>query len=461
MNEKIRKNVKLLMGDPKKAIIRLSIPMIIGSMVQTLYNVVDGIWVSGVGANSLAAVGLFMPFMMILSALAMGMGVGGSSAISRAIGARNRERAGNVAEHTLIFGVLIGTLIGFSFLPFIHSIFLRMGAGAETAYLAASYGRVILLGTPLIFLSNLGNAILRGEGDTKRAMYAMTASALLNMVLDPVFIYTLHMGVVGAAVATVISIAFSAGVLMYWILFKRDTYVQLKLRYFRPRWNILKEILGVGVPSSVAQISMSLTMIILNTIVLMAGGDYGMAVFAGGWRIVMIGIVPLMGLATSVTSVTGAAYGARDAKKLKNAYLYGVKIGTLIGLGTGALIGIFAPQLTYLFTYSESSSYLAPGIVEFLHYVVFYFPAVASGMLTSSMFRGIGKGMYSLELTIMRTLGMQVLFTYFTGIFLGLGLPGIWLGIVIANITASIIAILWGTCTVRKISMQFSAQSRR
>jgi len=459
MNEKINRNVKILTGDPKKAIIKLSIPMMIGNLVQTLYNVVDGIWVSGVSGNSLAAVGLFMPFMMIFSALVMGIGVGGSSAISRAIGAKNRKRASNVAEHTLIFGLLIGTLLGYSFLPFLNTVFLKMGAGQNVSQLAADYGRVIILGTPLIFLSSLGSAILRGEGDTKRTMYVMVGSSIMNMVLDPIFIYSFNMGIVGAAVATMISIAFSAIIMTYWLIFKKDTYVQLKLTYFKPKKDILREILSVGLPSSLAQISTSLTMILLNTIVLMAGGDYGMAVFSGGWRIVMMGNVPLMGMVSSATSVMGAAYGARDSKKLKSAYLYAVKIGTLIGLLSGVIIGVFAPQITYLFTYSEKSSYLAPGIVEFLRYIVFLFPGSAAAMFTSSLFRGIGKGMYSLTLTIIRSVIMQLLFTYLFGIALGMGLRGIWLGIVIANIISSLIALAWGLHTLKKVESMLNLKT--
>ncbi len=451
MNEKMKKNVKLLLGDPKKAIIKLAIPIMIGGMVQTLYNFVDGIWVAGLGQSSLAAVGLFMPFMMILSSLAMGIGVGGSSAISRAIGARNRERAGNIGDHTIIIGVLIGVIAGFSLFPFLESIFLAMGATPETASLAAAYGRIIIIGTPFTFLASLGNAILRGEGDTKRAMYVMIISSLMNMILDPIFIYSLNLGVVGAALATVISIVFSASIIMYWLIWKKDTYVQLRLRYFHHDWDIMKEIFKVGLPSSLSQISMAFTMVILNIIVIMAGGDYGMAVFSGGWRIVMLAIVPLMGIAAALTSVTGAAYGARNEKNLRTGYVYAVKVGTLIGLITGIILGVFAPEITYLFTYSEESTHLAPGIIEFLRYVVFYFPGVAAGMLTSSMFRGIGKGTYSLIQTILRTLVMQIIFTYILGIFLGLGLPGIWLGIVLANWTASIIAFLWGRSTIEKV----------
>jgi len=223
MNEKVNKNVKMLLGDPKKAILKLAIPIIIGGAVQTLYNFVDGIWVSGLGQDSLAAVGIFMPFMMILSALAMGIGVGGSSAISRAIGAKDRKRAGNIGDHTIIVGVLIGVVAGLSLFPFLNSIFIAMGASPKTAELATQYGQIIILGSPFMFLSSLGNAILRGEGDTKRAMYVMVISSILNMILDPIFIYTLHMGVVGAAVATVVSIILSATVIMYWLIVKKGS----------------------------------------------------------------------------------------------------------------------------------------------------------------------------------------------------------------------------------------------
>ncbi len=452
MNNKIQKNLELLLGDPKKAIVKLSIPIMIGSFVQTLYSFVDGIWVSGVGSDPLAAIGLFMPFMMVLYALAMGIGVGGSSAISRAIGAGKRERAGNVAEHTLISGTVIGSIVGFGLLPFLKDIFLKMGASQNVAGLATTYGTIIIIGAPLMFVSSLGNSILRGEGDTKRAMYLMLLSSVLNMILDPIFIFGLNLGVVGAAIATDISITVSAVVIMYWLLVKKDSYVQMKLSNFRKNWDIVKEIFGVGLPSSLSQISMSLTMIALNTIVISAGGDYGMSVFSAGWRVVMLAIVPLTGIAAAVTSVTGAAYGARNERNLKVSYLYGIKIGTILGIITGSLIWIFAPQITYLFTYSESSSSLAPGIVEFLRYIVFYFPVVATVMLTSSLFRGIKKGMYSLIQTVTRSLVMQVSFAYLFAIVMDYGLVGVWVGIVVANVTASLIAIPWGLRTIKKVS---------
>ncbi len=456
MNKETTENVKILLGDPKKAIVKLSLPMMIGFLVHTLYSIVDGIWVAGLGKEALAAVGLFMPFMMILGSLAAGIGIGGSSAISRAIGERNRKKAGNIGDHTLIIGLSIGLIASFSMLPFLNSLFSGMGAGALSTTYATTYGNIILLGSVFMYLSMLGSSVLRGEGDTKRAMYAMIGSSVLNMILDPIFIYGLNMGVGGAALSTIISMALSALAIMYWLLVKKDTYVRLRLRYFGYNGTVVREILKVGVPSALTQISMSFTLILLNAIVIMAGGDSGVAILSSGWRIVMIGIVPLFGMATAVTAVTGAAYGARNAEKLGMGYMYGIKLGTLIGLVTGTVIWIFAPQLTYMFTYSEASASLAPGIIDFLRWIVLYFPVVASGMLTSSMFQGIGKGNRSLSITLLRTVVLQVSFAYFLGIYMNFGLMGIWIGIVMANIVATAIALLWGTLTVKKLRKEWN-----
>lgn len=174
----------------------------------------------------------------------------------------------------------------------------------------------------------------------------------------------------------------------------------------------------------------------------------------------MLAVVPIMGIAASVTSVTGAAHGAQNIEKLKTGYIYAIKIGTMIGLITGISIGIFAPQLSYMFTYSSTSSKLGEGIVEFLRYIVLYFPGISAGMLTSSMFRGIGKGSYSLAITLLRAFGFQIAFAYILGILLGYKLTGIWIGIVIANITSSIIALLWGITLIKDIERKWTMKNR-
>jgi len=453
--KKVTQGVKNLLGDPKKAILKLSVPMMIGMFVQAIYNIADGVWVAGLGADQLAAVGLFFPFFFIIIALGAGIGIGGSSAISRRIGERNKKDADNTAIHTILIGIIIGLVTSLPLLPFLENIFISFSGNRKVGIMAADYARVLFGGAVIIIFSNVANAILRGEGDAKRAMYALVLGSGLNIVLDPIYIYTLNMGVVGAAWATLTSLTVSSALFLYWLFVKRDTYVDITLKNFQFNKKILKEILGVGIPASAAQLSMSISMVSLNIIVIWAGGTDGVAVFTSGWRIVMLGAIPLMGMAAAATSVTGAAFGAKDKEKLNTAYLYVIKIGILIELGIAILVALFAPRVAYIFTYSEGATRILNDLINFLRWSALIYPTIPLGMLTSAMFQGIGKGKRALVVTILRTIILQAPVAYLLGILLGFGLTGVWLGIVIGNIIAASVAFMWGKITIAGIFEDF------
>ena len=456
MEENLTRGVKTLLGDPKKAVLKLSGPMIIAMLVQALYNIVDGIWVAGLGSNALAAIGLFFPLFMIIISLAVGIGIGGSSAISRKIGAKNKKLADFSASHTLLIGFVIGILLSCSMFPFLKEIFASIGAKGEVLQSVVSYGRILVGGALILVFSNISTGILRGEGDTKRAMYAMVLGSGLNIFLDPIFIYKFKLGIVGAAWATLTSISITSFLMIYWLFIKKDTYVDIRFISFKFNIGIIKEILRVGIPSSFAQLSMSLTMIILNIIIVKAGGTDGIAVFTSAWRIIMLGIVPLLGIAIGVTAVTASAYGAKNINKLKIGYFYGIKFGFIIELGIVVLVIILAPQLSYLFTYSKGAVHISGDLIKAFRSLVWFLPAVPFGMLTSSMFQGIGHGEKALAVTFFRTIIMQVFFSYLFGILLKFGLTGIWWGIVLGNITAASIGFTWGKFTIVKLETKLS-----
>ncbi|USS39879.1 MATE family efflux transporter [Thermococcus aggregans] len=455
MSEKMTKGVQILRGDPKKAILKLSIPMMVGMFVQTIYNLADGIWVSGLGPNALAAVGLFFPVFTGIIALAAGLGIGASSAIARRIGARDKEGADNVAVHAVILSLLLGVVIPLTMLPTIDSLFRSMGARGEAVELAIDYARVLLIGAFVAVFNNVGNGILRGEGDANRAMLAMVLGSGLNILLDPIFIYTLGFGVVGAAYATLLSMVVTAIFIAYWLFIKGDTYVDVTLEDFSPSWEILKDILRVGLPASLSQLSMSIAMFFLNRVAITAGGENGVAVFTSAWRVTMLGIVPILGMATATTAVTGAAYGERNIEKLETAYLYAIKLALMIELGVVAFIIIFASQVAYLFTYSETAQAIKPGLISALKTLPIFLVLTPFGMMTSAMFQGIGEGEKSLVLTIFRTLIMQVGFAYTFVHYTGLGLRGVWLGIVIGNMVAAITGFTWGRLRIRALKRAF------
>lgn len=233
--------VKTLIGDPKKAIVKLSIPMIIAMSVQTIYSLIDTYWISGLGADALAAMGFVFPFFFISMAISNGIGIGGGAAISRRIGSKDKAGADNAAVHTIIITVLLSIIFTILFYLFAPQLFILSGAG-KTTELAVAFVRVIFLGSVAIFFSSVANSILRSEGDSKRAMRAMIISAVLNMVLDPIFIYNLNMGIAGAAWATLLSIIISSLMMANWLFFRKDTYVSFNFKNFRFEKSIVKEI---------------------------------------------------------------------------------------------------------------------------------------------------------------------------------------------------------------------------
>lgn len=450
-SQNMTKGVKTLRGDPKKAILKLSAPMMLAMLCQALYNIVDGIWVAGLGADQLAAVGLFFPFFMIIIALGAGIGVGGGSAVSRKIGENNKSEADNTAIHTIFLCIIIAVVVSIPLLPFLDNIFLSFSGSEKIGSMAADYAEILFAGTLIIMFSHVANALLRGEGDAKRAMYGMLVGTLLNIILDPIFIYVFKLGVIGAAWATLISLTASALLLSYWLLFKKNTYLTIILKDFSYNTFIIKEILSVGIPSSLAQISMSATMIFINKIVIIAAGTDGVAVFTSGWRIIMFGAIPLIGMSMGVVSVTGAAFGSKDKNKLKTAYFYAIKLGIIIELFIAVIVFIFSKQIAYIFTYSEDAARIMDEIVNFLRVMVVLYPTVPLGMLTSAMFRGVGKGKNSLIVTLFRTIILQVPFAYFLGISFHMGLIGVWIGIIAGNIIAVSLTFIWGRYTVNHI----------
>ncbi|HEC77496.1 MAG TPA: MATE family efflux transporter [Thermoplasmatales archaeon] len=457
--ERVTEGVKTLLGNPKKAIIKLAIPMIVGMASQIIYNLVDAIWVSGLGADALAAVGFFFPFFFLLMALATGIGVGGSSAISRKIGEKRKEDADTIAIHSMIIGIIIAICVGLPFFIFSEEIFSGMGAGKVTE-MAVDYAKILFGGSIFIFFSSISNAILRGEGDAKRSMYAMLMGSVMNIILDPIFIYLFNMGVKGAAVATLISMIATSIMFFNWLFMKRDTYVSIHFGNFKFRWDIIKEILKVGLPASVIQLSMSFSMLALNVIVVRTGGTDGVAVFTTGWRIVMIGTLPLLGMATAVTAVTGASYGARNAEKLNTAYMYAVKIGFFIEGAVALFTYFFAPWIAIPFTNSSNSARIADDLIEFLKMIVFFYPFVTFGIFTSAMFQGVGKGINSLIVTVLRTLIITIPMAYVFGITLSIGLKGIWIGIVTGNSLSAIFTFIWGRIYVKNLFKIFETEKK-
>ena len=442
--------VKTLLGEPKQAIVKLAIPMMLAMTVQTIYNLVDAFWVSLLGADELAAVGFFFPFYMLSMAIGMGLGVGGGTAISRKIGAKDKAGADKVASHTMVILLIVTVFYTIFFIAFIGRIFEGMGSGDITDE-AVTYARIMFSGSFLFFFMNVGNNLLRSEGDAKRAMYAIVLGSGLNIILDPIFIFTLGLGVAGAAIATVISITVSAVFMFNWLFFKKDTFVDFHFKGFRFDWIVVKDVMRVGLPAFIQFVSMSLMMFAMNFILVKVGGTDAVAVFTTGWRIIIIATTPVFGIASALTAGGGAAFGARDYKKVKFSYLYSITVGVKLMIPAAIAMFFLAPFISEVFTLAEDTERIRDDLTLFLQISCLFYPAISVGPATSSLFQGTGKGIYALITTLIRTLFLAVPIVWLFALILNMDLPGVFWGITVGNLIGALISFGWGRHYVKRL----------
>ena len=382
--------ISTITGDPKKAIRMLSVPMIISMLLIMAYNLADSIWVAGLGPNALAALGFVTPLFMIVMGLGNGLGAGAASLISRCIGAENKKGADNAAIHSIILTIAISGFLTAVILIFLPSILLAMGAG-ETLDLAIQYGYVVFGGLIFIIFSSVASGILRAEGDAKRPMYAMAATAILNIIIDPIFIYYFGWGVSGAAWATVLSSGISCIFMIYWLLLKRDTYVSFSREDFQASWKVVKDILAVGLPASAESFVMSILGIVLNLVLVMTGGAEAVAVYTAGWRVVMMAMIPPIGIGTAAITVSGVAYGSRKYENLTKTLHYSAKLGVGVALVTGALTYIFAQNIASIFSLFLPECFHGPGYCCVFTGDVLVLSNSSSGNHCQFSFPGYGK----------------------------------------------------------------------
>jgi putative MATE family efflux protein len=443
-NEKdnINNRIELITGDPKKAIRKMSFPMMLIMVLIVSYNIADSIWVAGLGADALAALGFITPIFMVIVGLGQGLGAGTTSLIARCIGSKNKSKADNAGMHSILITAVLSEVLPVVLLLFLKDILFAMGAvGVLT--LATEYGQIVFIGSFALLFNLVGSSILRAEGDMKRATYAIAISSILNIVIAPIFIYTLNMGIGGAAVATVLSSSIAAIAIFYWILIKRDTYLAFKFKDFHFDTGIIKDILSVTLPASVEQFIMSALTIFINAMLVIVAGTTAVAVYTAGWRIVSLGIIPALGIETAVLTVAGVAYGAKNYKNLEISCNYSIKLGVIISLALAVITYIFAPNIAWLFTYSSNSGNMAPMIVEFLRIFCVFFIAIPFGLASTAMFQAAGKGITSLLLVVIRDLILSLIAAYILGMILHLGAVGIYWGIVIGVILGSAISYLY------------------
>nr|WP_296812036.1 MATE family efflux transporter [uncultured Methanobrevibacter sp.] len=443
------KNIEMITGDPKKAIVKLALPMMLSMLLIMLYNIADSIWVAGLGPDALAAVGFITPLFMVLIGLGNGIGAGANSLIARNIGAKNRDQANNAGLHAIVLSIIISLVFTVLIEVFMVPILQFMGAGNTIQY-AMDYSYIIFGFLFIFVFSGVASAIFRSEGDMRRATIAIAVTAVLNIILDPIFIYVLNFGISGAAWATVVSATMSCIVMSYWIWVKKDLFLDLSPKNFKYSSHIMINTLQVAIPSTLETIVFSALAIIINSMLVLAAGTTAVAVYTASMRIVQLAMIPLIGIGTAVLTVAGVAYGAHNYKNLQTAHSYSIKIGFIVSIILGALMFIFSGQIAAVFSYTQASAGLASEIATAISVLSLFVLAIPHGIMSSMMFQGVGKGTYSLLITLLRSLILESVFAYLFCFIFGWGLPGIYGGVVFGCFVGGTIGYIWAKLFIRK-----------
>ena len=428
-------NIEMITGDPKKAINKLSLPIIASMFLIFANSIIDSIWVAGLGAGPLAALGYTTPLFMIIVGFGNGLGAGGNSVISRFIGAEDKSSANNAAIHNLILSVIVSIVIAIIFVITMEPMLKLMGASSVINY-AMDYGFIIFSCTFALLMPPIVGGAFRAEGDIKRATIPIAVAAVINMILDPILIYTLGMGIKGAAIATVLGPLISLFLMLYWIF---DTYLSYNFKDFHNDFKMYKDILVVGIPASLEQLVLSVLTIFVNYMLTIVSGPTSVAVYTAGWRIVNIGMLPAIGIGTAAISVAGVAYGARKYENLRVTARYAVKVALIASVIVCIILYVFANQIAVIFSYSQSSADLAPLIASFLQIMCFFILYVPFGASAGNVFQGVGKGTISFVLTAFREFILVLIFAYLLGFTFHMGEFGIYCGMLLGGGIGSLI----------------------
>ncbi len=335
-----------------RLITTLAVPTIVSMLITSIYNMADTFFVSQLGTSATGAVGIVFSLMAIIQAVGFTLGIGSGSLISRMLGARKHAEAEKIASTGFFAANAFGLLLtGFGLL-FIDPLMALLGATKTILPYARDYAKYILLGAAVMSSSFVLNNVLRSEGKATLAMVGITAGGLLNIVLDPIFIFTFHLGIAGAAIATILSQIISFLILLSCFL-RHKSLLHLGFRNISWKWEDLSAIIKTGLPSFFRQGLASIATVMLNVNAAVYG-DAAVAAMSVVGKVFMLILSVLIGFGQGYQPVVGFNYGAGCYQRVKQSFTF-TTIVSFVMMGILAAAGlVFAPQVIQLFTKADA-----------------------------------------------------------------------------------------------------------
>ena len=434
--------------DMKRLVPKVSIPIMISMLVQALYNVVDSIFVSRFDPNGLTSVSLAFPFQMLMIALSVGMGTGVNSLLSRKLGARRPEEARRASWNGILIevaGSLIFVILGVTAAGALMKLVVSDNLQNADTILrtGVDYLSIVMTWSSGVFLAIAFERMLQSTGNTTLSMVTQLVGAVTNIVLDPIMIFGLlgcpRMGVAGAAVATVIG-QWASAVVGLILNQKKNPELRLRLKEFAVSLPLIRDIVAVGLPSTVMQAIGSVMNMGMNAILSgFAQSNAALNVMAVYFKLQSFIFMPVFGLSNGIIAIVGYNFGARNRERIYSCIKVALTWAAVIMLVGMLIFMIFPGQLMSIFE-SEAEPELTAqmsriGVVAF-RAIALSFPMAAVGIILSTVFQAVGKGIYSMVMSICRQLAVL--------------LPSAWL---LARLTGDVNAVWWSFLIAETVSL--------
>lgn len=388
-------------GSIAKTILRLGIPIMIAQLVNVLYNIVDRMYIGHLpdgGGTALTALGICLPVTMVVAAFARLLGEGGAPRFSYERGKGDTEEAARVlgnAAFLLIAGGLVLTVIG---IAFIKPILYLFGATDTTIVYAMPYCTIYLLGSTFVMLALGLNPYINAQGYAKTGMLTVAIGAALNILLDPLFIYTFGMGVSGAALATILSQFASALWVMLFLTGKRAT-VRIRLRYMRPEWRIVRVITSMGMAGFVMQLNNSLVSTVINRTLLSVGSEMFIGLNTCISSVREVVFMPIHGITSAAQPILGFNYGAGRPDRVRQT----AKLMLILTLTYNFVLFVFLQLFpgAFIRLFTNDTGILSLGTTPFRIYYLCYF-MMSFQMTGQTVFVGLGKSKQAIFFSLLR-----------------------------------------------------------
>ncbi len=415
-------------------LIRQAVPASIGILVMSLNILVDTIFVGNwIGSDAIAAINVVLPVSFFIAALGMAIGIGGSSIISRSLGAGQKPKAlqtfGNQITLT-IFLTTVLVVLGLAYTNQIIPVFGGKGAIFEPAKI---YYRIVLYGVPFLALSMMGNTVIRAEGKPKYAMTAMIIPSVSNILMDYIFINVLDFGMWGAGWATSISYIFCFSYI-FWFFISKNSELKIDISSFVLKTKIIKEIGALGFVTLARQAIVSVTYLLVNNILFDLEGENAITVYAIVSRMLMFALFPAYGVTQGFLPIAGYNFGAKKLKRVRLSINTAIKYATALAVFVFLLIMLFPESIARVFTDTQAVLDATPTAIRWVFAAT---PIIAWQLIGAAYFQAIGKAVPALLLTLLR----QGLF-FIPLIFVlpkYYGVMGVWMAFPIADVLATIV----------------------